>query len=622
MSASTAFAAPASGLHEGITPAWDTWDEVPIDYLPSNRHVPTIDDDFKDDSVVVVLKHAYSEVNKEWAAADFKVREIKPVSELNIGSFKQSDIAEIEDLSRVDNPEGNDLVNWGRFHSILRIKLRHPGKANVLAAIIALEELDMVLAAEPDYNGIAVPGIVVPGDYYSGPITRVAGADRYATAIEASKADFESADAVIIATGRGYADALSASALAGALDAPLLLTRPDVLSDGIVDEIGRLGARQAYIMGSAAAVSAGVESALISAGFAVERVAGTDRYATSAAVAQKIATLEGTAFTKSAFLARGDDFADGLSASPIAYKNKIPVVLTPPAMLAEDALGAIEGLGITDVTILGSTAAISSDIEDAVKTLGTGSEVRRISGANRYETAQKIAEYALENSLATKDFIGVATGQDFPDALAGGVATGKHGGILVLTAASALSSGWTACLSRAYAHVRPDIQVYGGRNVLSDSVMSRLDDLLLSDSIPDGTPIPFTASRMWEQGSGYQGSMQDALVVASTDELDAFLSTSQKVTHTYDEAFFEGSAIIIIFPPGIDISFASSSLAMQVDSLTRRNDEVCIGLTGLMPSGGVAHDDVHNYYIMIDVKKADIEGVDEFSCLLLRYDTY
>ncbi|MCL2504231.1 MAG: cell wall-binding repeat-containing protein, partial [Coriobacteriia bacterium] len=169
--------------------------------------------------------------------------------------------------------------------------------------------------------------------------TRIAGADRYLTAIEASKANFGSAGSVILATGTGYADALSASALAGVLDAPLLLTRPGALGDGTLGEIQRLGAKDVYIMGSTAAVSAGVESALKSAGLGVERIAGTDRYGTSAAVAQKVASLEGAAFAKKAFLARGDDFADGLAVSPIAYKNKIPVVLTQSTALAGAAAG-------------------------------------------------------------------------------------------------------------------------------------------------------------------------------------------------------------------------------------------------------------------------------------------
>ncbi|MCL2503899.1 MAG: cell wall-binding repeat-containing protein [Coriobacteriia bacterium] len=312
-----------------------------------------------------------------------------------------------------------------------------------------------------------------------GTITRVYGADRFATAIAVSKKNFESADAVIIATGMSYADALSASALAGVLKAPLLLTRQDSLSPGVQAEIERLGAEEAWVMGSSAAVSYAVEDALGDAGLDVFRLEGADRYETSAEVAYAVAYLEGTAFSEKAFLARGDNFADGLAASPLAYKGKIPVVLTRPASLSAPAADAIEGLGIADVTILGSTAAVSQGVEDAVRALGTHPAVRRVAGTDRYRTAEEVAKHAFANSLATKGFIGVATGLNFPDALAGGAAAGERGGVLLLTAPDALSANWAAYLPGAYAGTSPDIQVYGGSNVVSDAVFDALKAMLI-----------------------------------------------------------------------------------------------------------------------------------------------
>jgi len=315
-----------------------------------------------------------------------------------------------------------------------------------------------------------------------GTITRISGDDRYATAIAVSKKNFESADAVIIATGMNYADALSASALAGALKAPLLLTRKDALAPGVIDEIGRLGAGEAWIMGSDAAVSAAVEDALGKAGLEVLRLEGADRYETSAEIAWAVAEIEndeGAGFSKKAFLARGDNFADGLAASPLAYRNKIPVVLTRPTELSWDAADIIEFLEINDVTILGSTAAISAGVEAEVRALDTKPAVRRLGGTDRYATAQEIAKYAFNNSLATKNFIGVATGLNFPDALAGGIAAGERGGIIILTAPAALSANWVDYLPGAYGSTKPDIQLYGGNNVLSDNVMNKLKEMLI-----------------------------------------------------------------------------------------------------------------------------------------------
>ncbi|MCL2504314.1 MAG: cell wall-binding repeat-containing protein, partial [Coriobacteriia bacterium] len=273
----------------------------------------------------------------------------------------------------------------------------------------------------------------------------------------------------------------------------------------------------------------------------------------------------------------------------------------------------------------GSDAAVSSGAEDAVKALGTRPTVRRISGATRYGTAQEIAAYAFENSLATKGFIGIATGADFPDALAGGVATGRRGGILVITAPDAPLRDWATCLSDACAIAKPDVQIYGGSNVVPDSVMDRLHELLPGvsayaigerGSVPDGTQILFTASQQEGQIDGY--SIGSIWVLTSMDELDAFLDAGGRISHTYDQAFFKDNAIIVMLSPGFG-TYTSGVVKMQIDSLTRNNNEICIETALLLPS--VITTDVRCWYSVIDVKKADIEGVNEFS-YFLKYGTY
>ena len=134
-------------------------------------HKPTIDEDFKNYQFKVILRHNYSEVNSLKTIADFNVRE-ESVSVVKeglcgnepvIGTFKKSDILEITDSFRVDDPENNPLFNKEHFNQLLTVKLKTPGKENVLAAIEAFEKLDSVLAAEPDYNYL-VEDYAVPND--------------------------------------------------------------------------------------------------------------------------------------------------------------------------------------------------------------------------------------------------------------------------------------------------------------------------------------------------------------------------------------------------------------------------------------------------------------------------
>ncbi len=67
--------------------------------------------------------------------------------------------------------------------------------------------------------------------------TRIAGIDRYETAVKACRSAFPTASAVVVASGENFPDALAGAGLAGAYDAPLLLTRKGTLYSGIPGEI-------------------------------------------------------------------------------------------------------------------------------------------------------------------------------------------------------------------------------------------------------------------------------------------------------------------------------------------------------------------------------------------------
>lgn len=315
-------------------------------------------------------------------------------------------------------------------------------------------------------------------------VERVYGSNRYATALRISQKNFSSADTVVVATGANYPDALSASGLAGLYGAPLLLTDPNVLSDGVAGEIERLGATNVIIVGGTSAVSAHVADELgavvgeTTPGTRVTRIAGKDRYATSAAVATKMHDDMGS-FDNGAFLVRGDDFADALSASPEAYSANMPVLLTSSKTLTPSTASAMKNLKIGDVKIVGSTGAVSSAVETAVKNLnGTGSvNVQRLAGSDRFGTAAAVANWAVDSGTADTSFVGVATGLSFADALGGGVAAGTRGGVLMLTSPTAVNSAWAKflqdkCTNATY------VQVFGGTKVVSDTVKTQIGGLL------------------------------------------------------------------------------------------------------------------------------------------------
>ena len=296
-----------------------------------------------------------------------------------------------------------------------------------------------------------------------GHATRLAGADRIATAVAVSQERFAdgalAGGSVVIANGYGFADALAGSTLAGALRGPLLLTAPKTLPAAVRAEIVRLRASRVYVIGGGAAVSEAVSGALAKIpGVSVQRVKGANRFETAAAVARRADGLRAGGVARVAFVASGASFPDALSAAPMAAHNVAAVLLTTPAGLSSATRSALRdpALGITDVVIVGGPQAVSARVEaEVAAVLGGKGHVRRLAGDDRYRTSAAFAIWATANgsgagkvgttlnpsALDALAFsrMGLASGADFPDALAGGVACGLAGAPVLLTAPARFS---------------------------------------------------------------------------------------------------------------------------------------------------------------------------------------
>jgi ABC-2 type transport system ATP-binding protein len=167
-------------------------------------------------------------------------------------------------------------------------------------------------------GGEAVLGRAVADDLAALGLTvrRVAGADRFATAA-AIAAELPSTTAYVVEgidddPARGWPDAVSAAAPAAATGAPVLLTATDALPPATLDALAAGGVTDVVVVGGEAAVSGDVEGALADAGYAVTRLAGQDRYATSAAVAGQDRSA------RVVVAATGRDWPDALAAASAA----------------------------------------------------------------------------------------------------------------------------------------------------------------------------------------------------------------------------------------------------------------------------------------------------------------
>lgn len=306
----------------------------------------------------------------------------------------------------------------------------------------------------------------------------VSGGDRYETASRAACSAFAtgSCDAVVLATGENFADALSGSGLAGALDAPLLITRKSSLSACTAVEIARVTQGKAatvYILGSTAAVSSAVEDTLAEH-YTVVRIAGATRYGTSAAVAEKIADLPGGE-ASTVLVARGDDFPDGLALGPLAYAKGFPVLLTSPRELPRETADELGLLAPTDAYVAGSEAAVSAAVFGQIDALAGKTE--RVAGANRYATAAAIANLGASEGWVSFGSLGVATGLAFPDALCGGAVCGSDNGVLLLTATSSLPADTAGAITSHKSEIGA-VTIFGGPSAVSDSVRTEIGNLL------------------------------------------------------------------------------------------------------------------------------------------------
>jgi putative cell wall-binding protein len=220
----------------------------------------------------------------------------------------------------------------------------------------------------------------------------------------------------VIAHQDDYPDALAASAVAGARDAPLLYSDPGALHPATSAALTDLGVRDVVLMGGTTALSDDVEQTLIGQGLHVTRVAGPNRYATAAAAAATSAhaiVVEGA----HADAARG--WPDAVAAASFAAQTGWPILLVERDRLPTETLAALLDSDIGSVTVVGGEAAVSEGVLTELAAAGVAAE--RIHGPTRYGTSAEVASEQLQRG-ADPDGVMVASGRGWQDALAAGSA--------------------------------------------------------------------------------------------------------------------------------------------------------------------------------------------------------
>lgn len=299
---------------------------------------------------------------------------------------------------------------------------------------------------------------------------RIWGQDRYKTASSIAVSGWQKSTYAILVTGDNYPDALAATPLSKKYDAPILLTERNKLTSDTLNTLKLLKVSNVFIVGGTGVVSTNVYSTIVSNGMKVHRIAGANRYETSIEVAKYLGVNEGI------FVVDGSHFGDALAVGPIAANLGMPIILTDKKNLDPKVEIYLKANKAKKSYVMGNSSIISEVVVNKLP------NVERIDGNDIYERNRAVLKRFRNVLEFTNAYI--ATGTNFPDALAGGALASKYSSPLILTAANPTEH----TLGSIKDNKISKLTILGGEGVVSTTAISKL--LAKAAETVDYTNIP------------------------------------------------------------------------------------------------------------------------------------
>ena len=345
---------------------------------------------------------------------------------------------------------------------MLRARLSVP--ALVTSALLAVG----ATAATAAPSAGAAASEVTPTAATATTYSRLAGANRYATSVAISKANFAPPqDFVVVASGLNFPDALGAGPFAALVQAPLLLVPPTgTLPRVVAAELDRLGTQRVVVVGGPASVSGGMIDQIyehVDASGVVYQVSGANRYDTAS---ELTIGFDPEITGVPVYLASGTTFPDALGGGAAAGVRGGFLLLTAGTKLPAETTAALKRVKPSEVVVLGGTGAISNGVVSAVKTaVGSGVPVTRIGGSDRFATAANVSAASFTSA---KEVL-LTNGLQFPDALSGSAVARWFGGRpVLLTRKDCVPAATRAEIKRLGA---TKITALGGTAMVSDAAL-------------------------------------------------------------------------------------------------------------------------------------------------------
>ncbi|WP_438853831.1 cell wall-binding repeat-containing protein [Agromyces sp. M3QZ16-3] len=307
--------------------------------------------------------------------------------------------------------------------------------------------------------------IVLPASSFS--VERIAGADRFATAVAVSQrivSTGQRAPVVYLTNAFDFPDALGAGPAAMRAGGVILPVSQGSVPAAVAAELRRIRPERVVIAGGSAVVSDAVRDAvreMVPAGTDLVRLGGTSRYETADLIVRDAFSAGGS---RHAIVATGRTYPDALAAGPAAGHLDAPVLLVDGQHgLQASTKATIEALGITEVHIVGGTGAVGTSLESGLSALLGDAHVTRLAGADRIFTAIAVNE----EIFGATDTGYLATAGGFADALAGGPLAAMEGAPLYLSSPGCVNY-WALQSIRERQIAR--LTLLGGTGVLSSGV--------------------------------------------------------------------------------------------------------------------------------------------------------
>jgi putative cell wall-binding protein/uncharacterized protein YgiM (DUF1202 family) len=285
---------------------------------------------------------------------------------------------------------------------------------------------------------------------------RIWGQNRYETACKIAAGGWQTSRYAILVTGDNYPDALAATPLSKKYNAPILLTEKNKLNSNTLNTIRLLKVSDVFIIGGTGVVSTNISNILAGYGINVKRIAGANRYETSLEVAKLLGVGEGI------FVVNGGHFGDALTVGPIAANLGMPIILTDTKNLDPKVESYLKTNKANKSYVIGASTVISDSVVNKL------SNTERILGADVYERNKAVLQ-KFRNILDFSN-VYIATGTNFPDALAGGGLASKNCNPLILT--SGAPSQHTLGIIKD--NKTSKLTALGGENVVSTATVDKL----------------------------------------------------------------------------------------------------------------------------------------------------